>query len=166
MEIQPPTQPNTTTPTSWGQVAFWSLIPAILIIPAWIAFGRGIFGVSGWNMLIFALTLLPLSLLYHILIEVLAWFGPVKRSLSNKVTLLLGIYYVAVLVFGISVIDYSDVTNSENSGLMVLGFSEIFTNVMTALSALLVVGTAITIVVFLIMDIVKARKAKIQNTTV
>jgi len=117
-------------------------------------------------MLIFALTLLPLSLLYHILIEVLAWFGPVKRSLSNKVTLLLGIYYVAVLVFGISVIDYSDVTNSENSGLMVLGFSEIFTNVMTALSALLVVGTAITIVVFLIMDIVKARKAKIQNTTV
>lgn len=155
-----------TQATTWGKVAFWSLIPAIILVPLWITFGRAIFGVSGWNMLIFAFTLLPLSLGFHILVEILAWFGPVKRSLSNKATLFLGIYYIAIFLFGLSVIDYSDVMNSENSGLMVLGLSEVFTNVVTALSAIVAVGAAITLVVLLIRDIVKSRKAKIQTPKV
>lgn len=153
-------RPTKTAPTLWREIAFWSLIAAIFLVPAWVTFGRILFGVGGWYILIFMLTVLPVLVLYHLIVEALAWFGPEKRMVSKRAAITLFVYYGAILVFGLSIVDFGDAENSIYSALTVLGVPVLISHILSAISAIVAVGSAIALIVFLVMDIIKARRPK------
>ncbi|MES2631246.1 MAG: hypothetical protein V4611_04800 [Patescibacteria group bacterium] len=156
-------QPVKKSSTTWGQIAFWSLIPAIVLVPLWLTLGRTVFGVGGWYILIFMFSLAPLAFIYHVTVEILAWFGPKKRSLTSNAAYILGTYYGAVLLFGLSIVDFGDTSGSEASVLTAIGIPLIVSHLISAASGLIMLVAAILLLVVLIRDISTARKAKVTT---
>jgi len=154
-----PTQ-NVTKPSgranTWGRVAYISLFPACFLVPLWIILG----GHGGWAMLIYMVTLAPFTFLYFIVTYALASFGPRKYTLSSRAAITLGVYYAAIFLHIISLVDGGDTAESIGSRLTGMGIPEAVSTSLSVLSGLIVVASMVLLFVFLIMDIVVARKLK------
>ncbi len=147
-------------------VTFISLFPMILLMPFWIAVGRGMFGASGW---LFFLTL-PLAVVvilpFHILIAILALFGArAKLALSSAALILL--YYLLAVGFELSLVDGGDTSESVGSALTFAGVPEGLNSVISFASFWGGIVVMISIVASLIREIIRRRRqAALQPTTI
>ncbi|HEY1085340.1 MAG TPA: hypothetical protein VGE34_01270 [Candidatus Saccharimonadales bacterium] len=141
------------------KVAYWSLIPMILVMPIWIALGRAFFGAGGWMFLV----TLPLAAViffpYHILLVVLAFVNK-KRELSEWAMLLLLTYYALAFTFQLSLVDGGDTKESVGSVLTFIGLPELMNTIIFALSFGGGFIVMITLVVVMSMDIARSKKNK------
>jgi membrane protease YdiL (CAAX protease family) len=92
----------TTPPTRLQKILFWSLAPAVLLVPIWIVFGKMLFGgPGGWGAMILMYTAAPVLFLYHVLLFLVAlrknrqkYFGCRDYNLSPAASKYLLAYYV------------------------------------------------------------------------
>lgn len=147
-----------------GSIAFWSLIPAIAVIPLWITFAQMLFCGGGWLLFLMVYFILPVLVLYHLVLSVLAFFGPIKFTLTKLSTIILGIYYVMAILLGVSRIDGGDTKESIGSALTFIGVPDSINLVLFYVSSFAVSVLMVGLLIFLIVDIVTARKLKRART--
>lgn len=143
---------------AFGKAAFISLFPMIILMPLWIAFGRGFFGAGGWGVFL----TFPIGVLivfpYHILIAVLASLGrKAKQSLHMSVLLL--VYYISAIIAELSLVDSGDTQESVGSALTFAGMPEGVNLALFAVSLLCGLVAMISIAVLLINDVIERRRS-------
>ncbi len=158
------TEPVVQAPNIWQRIAYWSIFPAVLLAPAWLAIGRGFLGAGGWlffyTIPAAAVIFLPFQLALMILTLVTK-----KRYLTRWSSISLYTYYVALIVLEISLVDGGDTQESLGSVLTFWGVPDILNAVIFSAAAIVVASAMIALVVFLVIDVARIRKAKRINAS-
>ncbi|MDN4174853.1 hypothetical protein QWY28_17960 [Nocardioides sp. SOB77] len=103
-------------------VLLW-MIPLNLLLVAWVWIGRLLFGVGGWMMLVYLVTLVPVLLLALLVTTVLALTQPGRpRRLTRPQAVAQLVTWAGMLLFGAVSFDFGDTEDSVGSLVMhVLG---------------------------------------------
>ncbi|MGZ8738867.1 MAG: hypothetical protein ACXWW7_17005 [Nocardioides sp.] len=92
------------------------MIPLNLLLIAWVWFGRVFFGVGGWFLLIFMMTVVPVLLIGLLLTTVLAFTQPGRpRSLTRPQAQAQLATWVGMFLAGAFVPDFGDTEESYTS---------------------------------------------------
>jgi hypothetical protein len=136
------------------QTLLW-MIPLNLLLVAWVWFGRVLFGVGGWFLLIYAVTIVPVLLAGHLVSTIVAYLQPGRpRRLTPAQAVAQLVVWAGMLVFGLSSVDFGDTEDSDMSPItQVFGRNQatldLSWTLMTA-SALVVVVAWVTLLVLLV----------------
>ncbi|WP_121251210.1 hypothetical protein [Nocardioides ferulae] len=112
-----------------GRNALVAMIPVNLLLVAWVWMGRVFFGVGGWFLLIFLLSLVPLLLMLLTISTVLAFTQPSHpgrpRSLTRNQVRSQAVLWAGLFVFGAFCPDFGDAPDSSSSLLtQIFGYSD------------------------------------------
>ncbi|HYF71278.1 MAG TPA: hypothetical protein VD864_00580 [Nocardioides sp.] len=107
------------------QTLLW-MIPVNLLLVAWVWFGRILFGVGGWFLLILLVTVVPVLLVALLLSTILAFTqGGRPRSLTRLQAVAQLVTWVGLFVLGAFMPDFGDTEDSQLSLLtQVFGYSD------------------------------------------
>lgn len=140
---------------SLTRAALLWMIPVNLLLVAWVWFGRVLFAVGGWFLLIYAVTIVPVLLAALLVSTILAYLQPERpRRLTRAQTVAQLVVWAGMFVFGLSSVDFGDTEDSDMSALtQVFGRNQVTLDLswtlMTA-SALVVVVAWVTLLVTLV----------------
>jgi hypothetical protein len=140
---------------SLTRAALLWMIPVNLLLVAWVWFGRVVFAVGGWFLLIYAVTIVPVLLAALLVSTILAYLQPERpRRLTPAQTVAQLVVWAGMFVFGLSSVDFGDTEDSDMSALtQVFGRNQVTLDLswtlMTA-SALVVVVAWVTLLVTLV----------------
>jgi hypothetical protein len=118
-------------------------------------FGRVLFAVGGWFLLIYAVTIVPVVLAGLLVSTILAYLQPDRpRRLTPAQTVAQLVVWAGMFVFGLSSVDFGDTEDSDMSAItQVFGRNQatldLSWTLMTA-SALVVVVAWVTLLVLLV----------------
>ncbi|MBC9731780.1 hypothetical protein [Nocardioides marmotae] len=131
-------------------VLLW-MVPVNLLLVAWVWIGRMLFGVGGWMVLVYLISIVPVLLLALLVTSVLALTqrpGPDgRRALTRPQTQAQLFVWAAMLVFGAFSFDFGDVEDSDTALLVkVLGDHEA---VWAATMTIMVVAALTTVVAWI-----------------
>lgn len=112
-----------------GRNALIAMIPVNLLLVAWVWMGRVFFGVGGWFLLIFLISLVPLLLMLLTISTVLAFTQPTRagepRTLTRNQSRSQAVLWFGLFVFGAFCPDFGDAPDSSSSLLtQVFGYSD------------------------------------------
>jgi len=95
--------------TTLGRQTLLWMIPLNLLLIVWVWFGRIVFGVGGWFLLIFMLTVVPVLLIGLLITTILAFTKPGRpRSLTRPQALVQLVTWAGMLLAGTFVPDLVD----------------------------------------------------------
>lgn len=95
---------------------FWFLIPAIIIVPAWVGLGRALFEVGGWGIFLTVIFYAPVLFVHHIVLLTLTLVKDWRRQAVHLSTMwLLTAYYLLAFINQLAFIDGGDTVESVNS---------------------------------------------------
>lgn len=140
---------------SLTRAALLWMIPVNLLLVAWVWFGRVVFAVGGWFLLIYAVTIVPVLLAALLVSTILAYLQPERpRRLTPAQTVAQLVVWAGMFVFGLSSVDFGDTEDSDMSALtQVFGRNQVTLDLswtlMTA-SAVVVVVAWVTLLVTLV----------------
>ncbi len=138
--------------TTLGRQTLLWMIPLNLLLVVWVWLGRIVFGVGGWFLLIFMLTVVPVLLLGLLLTTILAFTQPGRpRSLTRPQALAQLVTWAGMLLGGAFVPDFGDTEDSYISLLtQVFGRSDAMLDLswtlMTVFAGVTLVGWVILLV--------------------
>jgi membrane protease YdiL (CAAX protease family) len=146
-----------TPPTRLQKILFWSLAPAILLVPVWIVFGKMLFGgPGGWGAIILMYTAAPVFFLYHVLLFFVAlrknrqqYFDCRDYQLSPAASKYLLAYYVGHAGFQLFMDDGGDQGSMGSVMEHWLGLSQHVNNGIDAIFAFGTVGLAVVLLCLL-----------------
>ncbi|HEY8992939.1 MAG TPA: hypothetical protein VIM37_03780 [Candidatus Microsaccharimonas sp.] len=145
------------SPRSWQQIAYWSIFPAIILAPAWLAVGRSLFGVGGWGtlltMFIAVIFFLPFQLLVLVLVKMAK-----QKYLSKWASGLVFAYYIILVINQISFVDGSDAPEDRGSVLTFMGVPSAVNQVLLTGSIVLVLVVMAALIGVLIRDLVRSKR--------
>lgn len=151
---------------SFRKIAFWSLLPAIILVPAWVGFGRIFFGAFGWAGYVTGPFALIVLFPYHFVLVLLALAGKTVY-LSLRTTRLLLVYYAALLINQLTMIDFAGshdwngVPAFQGSVLTQRGVPEVVNNAFFGVSTAVGFILIAMLVVVLVIDAVENRRKKL-----
>jgi len=153
------TQPYTNhEPGRWQVIAYKSLIPALILIPIWVAGGRGFFSVGGWGVLITIIYAVVLVFPYQLILLILSLVNK-QKYLTKLASGLLYTYYGLLVLTQISLVDGGDTTESINSVLTKTGISEPLSEIIFSISFDALIGVMMILIIVMIVDTVQSRRA-------
>ena len=92
------------------------MIPVNLLLVVWVWFGRIVFGVGGWFLIIFALTVVPVLLIALLITTILAYTQPGRpRALTPAQRSAQWATWGGMFAFGLFCPDFGDAPDSELS---------------------------------------------------
>lgn len=144
----------------WRRIAFWSIFPAVLVVPVWFAFGRAFFGAGGWFLFYTTPAAVVAILPYQLILMVLALVGK-KGYLSLWASGLLLAYYVLLFTLQMSLVDGGDTEASVGSVWTFAGMSEAMNGIIFGVSLFTGFAIMVALLVVLIIDTVRNRRAKL-----
>lgn len=138
-----------------GRRVFLWMIPLHLLLIAWVWFGRLLFGVGGWFLLIYLISVVPVLLAGLLVTTVMAFVQPGRpRSLTRAQSLAQLATWLGMLLFGAFSVDFGDTEDSYGSLLtQVFGPSDLLLDVswwVMIASALLTVAAWLVLLVALV----------------
>ncbi len=99
--------------TTLGRQTLLWMIPLNLLLIVWVWFGRIVFGVGGWFLLIFMLTVVPVLLIGLLLTTILAFTQPGRpRALTRPQALAQLVTWAGMFLAGAFVPDFGDTEDS------------------------------------------------------
>jgi hypothetical protein len=112
--------------TTLGRQALLWMIPLDLLLIGWVWIGRIVFGVGGWVVLIFLISVVPVLLVALVLTTVLAFTQAGRpRALTPLQAWAQVVTWLGLVVFGAFVPDFGDTDDSQLSLLtQVFGYSD------------------------------------------
>ena len=133
-----------------ARVVLLTMIPLNLLLVTWAWLGRAVLGVGGRLVVIYLFTVVPALLLGFLLTTVLAYTQDGRpRSLTVPQALAQVVTWLAVLVFGLSSVDFGDTEGSEASVLTrLLGSSP---GLLDLSHALMLGSAALAVVAWLVL---------------
>lgn len=144
----------------WQKVAYWSIFPAVLIVPPFFALGRSIFGAGGWEAIATIILAFFIILPYQLLLMVLALFGT-RGYLSKRTSVVLFTYYILMIINQLTLYGGGDSEDSFGSVMTRIGLPEFLNTAIFYISFLTGIGVMVCLAVILALDMVKARTKKI-----
>jgi hypothetical protein len=146
------------TPRPWQQITYWSIFPAIILAPAWLAVGRSLFGVGGWGtlltMFIAVIFFLPFQLLVLLLVKMAK-----RKYLSRWASGLMFAYYIILVISQISFVDGSDAPEDTGSVLTFSGVPSGVNQVLSTGSIVLLLVVMAALIGVLIRDLVRNKRS-------
>eukprot|EP00978_Attheya_sp_CCMP212_P003139 scaffold6461_cov48-Attheya_sp.AAC.6 len=143
------------------KVMFWSLVPAVLVVPVWMVVGRELMGgPGGWGGIILMWTVGPVLLLYHFLLLAVLLrcnkrvgnHSPADFCVSVRLAKTLVIYYAAHFFLQIFMDDGGDQGNMGSWAVQFLGLKSATSDSIDALFAVMILVLLIVLMVFACMD--------------
>lgn len=140
---------------SLTRAALLWMIPVNLLLVAWVWFGRVLFAVGGWFLLIYAVTIVPVLLAALLVSTILAYLQPERpRRLTRAQALAQLVMWAGMFVFGLSSVDFGDTEDSDMSALtQVFGRNQVTLDLswtLMTVSALVVIVAWVTLLVTLV----------------
>jgi hypothetical protein len=135
------------------------MIPLNLVLVVWVWLGRIIFGVGGWFLLIFLVSVVPVLLVALLVSTILAFTQPGRpRSLTRTQAVAQVVTWLGMVGFGAFMPDFGDTDDSYLSLLtQVFGRSD---TLLTLSWAIVLAFGAVTIVgyLFLLVSLIGGRR--------
>lgn len=104
--------------TALGRRVLLWMIPLNLFLVAWVWFGRMVFGVGGWFLLIYAFTVVPALLVGLLVSTILSFTQPGRpRALTRPQAWAQVVVWAGMFAFGLFSVDFGDTEDSETSAL-------------------------------------------------
>lgn len=106
------------TRLSLRTVYFWGLIPALILVPAWVGIGRFLFDIAGWMTVFAVILFVPVLFIGQsilLILNLIAERLQQTKMVSKASFIALSCYYVAVLVWGAAIPDTADVPTGAAS---------------------------------------------------
>jgi len=140
--------------SSLGRTVLLWMIPVNLLLIAWVWFGRFLFGVAGWFLLIYLLTVVPVLLMGLLISTILAYSQPGRpRALTGPQAAAQLTVWGGMFAVGLLTPDYGDTPESAKSVLtQVFGYSDglyDLSYLLTSIAAVLTVAAWMVLVVTL-----------------
>lgn len=158
-EAKPNTLLNDEDIAKWQRIAYWSIFPAVLIVPAFFGMGRGLFGAGGWGIIV----TVPLAVLfvfpYQLLLMILALFGT-RGYLLKRTSLALFAYYSLIIITQLTFFDAGDTEESMGSVMTRIGLPEFLNEAISTVSLVAGFAVMVYLATILALDIEKARKKR------
>lgn len=142
-----------------GRATLLWMIPLNLFLVAWVWFGRIVFGVGGWFIVVFVFTVVPVVLVAFLVTTILAFTQRGRpRALTSFQAVAQVLTWLALLVFGAFMPDFGDTTDSQLSLLtQVFGYSDGLYDLGFTI-AILAAGAAVVAYLVLLCSLVFARR--------
>lgn len=141
------------------------MIPANLCLIAWVWFGRIVFAVGGWFLLIYGVTIVPVLLVALVITTILAFTQPARpRALTRVQTGAQLVMWLGMFVFGVVSVDFGDTEGSDISALTQLfGRSQL---TLDASWTAMMVSAAVVVVAWitLLVALIAGRQRKVAST--
>lgn len=149
-----------------GRWTLLLMIPANLLLIAWVWFGRVVFAVGGWFLLVYAITVVPVLLGALLVTTILAFTKPGRpRTLSRAQAGAQLVMWLGMFGFGLTTVDFGDTDESDMSAItQVFGRSQATLDLswtLMGVSALVVVVAWATLLVTLIVG----RRGSVASTS-
>ena len=150
--IRPLRPPYGFSVSKLGRRTLVCMIPLNVLLILWVWFGRIAFGVGGWFLLIFAVTIIPVIAVALLVTTILAFTQPGRpRSLTRVQAWAQISTWLGMLAFGAVVPDFGDTDDSEISALtQLLGRSRALLDLSYTLGIIFAVFTVVSFVVLLV----------------